>query len=123
LRHRIVNLYGAYNSAYEDRANDYRDLLLDASDNIFNTRFEEFWSGPFESWQQVDSTYSVHNYEENFRRSGEEDIKEGMVPLDFQKLKKDQEYIYFLKTQRNKHYWWMERNITSMYGAINTLLA
>lgn len=92
LRQQIIEVYDAGNTNYKNLVNEYRKLLLDASDQIYNTRFDEFWN------------------------------VEVMVPLDFESLKKDQEYIYFIKTLRNKHRIWMVQNLNRMQVALATLL-
>ena len=39
------------------------------------------------------------------------DMQNGMIPLDYELLKKDKEFRYFLKTLRNQNYWMMEMPI------------
>jgi len=67
------------------------DLVFNAHKTLFPTRFEE-----------------GNNYELNLGefledQGWKEDKKRipGMVPLDYEGLKRDNEYLYFLKTQRN----------------------
>lgn len=92
LRQHIIDVYDAGNTRYKFLIREYREMLLDASDNIYNTRFDEFW------------------------KKGE------MVPLDFEKLKNDHEYLYFIKTLRNKHRIWMAQNLNNMHTSLSTLL-
>ncbi len=88
LRNKIVSLYDDSDSQIEKFESKYIELLFDGSQHVLNTRFVDFWQGDPRS-----------NYQ------GE------MVPLDFEKLKKDQEYIYFLRTLRNEMGWLVERPI------------
>jgi formate dehydrogenase maturation protein FdhE len=45
-----------------------------------------------------------------------------MIPINYENLKNDQEYRYFLKTLINKYNWWVEIQAASMQRAINELL-
>ena len=122
LRRHIINLYGVNNSSYMSRINDYRKVLLDGSNSILITRFEEFWKGPYKQWNTGDDKFDGDNYEENYGYYAGYLPTQEMIPLDFEKLKQDHEYLYFLKTSRNLHYWWMERNIKSMHASLKSLL-
>ena len=80
IRKRIVQLYEDDDEWIVNFEVLYRDFLFDAGKNIFNTRFNNFWGGDYK-----DLTYS----------QGE------MIPLDFESLKTDQEYLYFIQNQKN----------------------
>lgn len=86
IRREIVRLYDDSDGFVEGSENLYKEFLFDASRNIFNTRFDEFWN-------------------DDLGRQSE------MVPLDFENLKRDREYLYFLKTQRNHIGWLLERPV------------
>jgi len=92
LRFHIISLYGAGNTTYKALKNRYAEMILDASENLYNTRFQQFW--------------------------GDTD----MIPLDFEKLKIDQEYLYFIRTQKTKHGIWMLRNLNIMHESLVALL-
>lgn len=85
IRNRIVQLYEDDDEWIVNFEILYRDFLFNASQNIFNTRFEDYWGGDYK-----DLTYSDG----------------AMIPLDFKSLQTDQEYLYFIRTQRN-HLGWM----------------
>jgi len=85
IRERIVRLYEDDDEWIVNFELAYRDFLFDASKDIFNTRFEDFWRGDYK-----DLTYS----------QGE------MIPLDYENLQSDQEYLYFIRTQKN-HIGWL----------------
>jgi len=84
IRKRIVQLYEDDDEWIVNFELVYRDFLFNASQNIFNTRFEEYWGGDYK-----DLTYS----------QGE------MTPLDYENLITDQEYKYFIRTQKNNIGW------------------
>ena len=85
IRKRIAQLYEDDDEWIVNFEILYRDFIIDASQNLFNTRFKEFWGGDYK-----DLTYS----------QGE------MIPLDYENLQSDQEYLYFIRTQKN-HIGWM----------------
>ena len=65
---------------YEDR---YEDLILNTGRSLSSSRFVDYWNG-----------------------ESKNDIIVGeMEPLDFDKLKTDQEYLYHLRTQKNLLKW------------------
>ncbi|NNK80471.1 MAG: hypothetical protein HKO93_03150, partial [Flavobacteriales bacterium] len=84
IRNRIVRLYEDNDEWMVNFELAYRDFLFDASKDIFNTRFEDFWRG-----DHKDLTYT----------------KGEMIPLDFESLQTDQEYLYFIRTQKNQLGW------------------
>jgi hypothetical protein len=85
IRNRIVRLYEDDDEWIVNFELMYRDYLFNASQNLFNTRFKDYWGGDYK-----DLTYS----------DGE------MIPLDYKSLQTDQEYLYFIRTQKN-HLGWM----------------
>ena len=85
IRKRIVQLYEDDDEWIVNFEIVYRDFLFNASQNIFNTRFKDYWGGDYK-----DLTYS----------------KGEMIPLDYENLQSDQEYLYFIRTQKN-HIGWL----------------
>ncbi len=45
-----------------------------------------------------------------------------MIPVDYEKLKDDQEFLYFLKSLKNKHFWFMELDNKNVKRAVTDLL-
>ncbi len=101
IRNRIVRLYEDDDEWIVNFEIAYRDFLFDASQNIFNTRFKDFWRGDYK-----DLTYS----------QGE------MIPLDFENLRTDQEYLYFIRTQKNQLGWMINKPIEETKSKILALL-
>ena len=83
------------NSEYQ-----YLNIILDASKNILNTRFDEVWRGDYK----------------------DPDIYGEMIPLDFELLKKDQQYIYFLKSLRNQHGYLIDKPMEMTELLVNELI-
>lgn len=100
IRDEISFVYDFYDDWIEKFEADYIEFLLNASETLFNTRFVDFWNGDYN-----DPTFV-----------GE------MVPIDFEKLKTDQEYLYFLRTQRNHIGWMIEKPIEATKPRIKKLL-
>ena len=99
LRSDIVTYYSFAENAFEPLATRYSNIMEHAQKNIYNSRFN--------------ASYEI-NLKPNldFHYEGEvKDVGFQMIPNDYEDLKKDKEYMYFLKTQKNQLYWYMERNL------------
>jgi len=105
LRQEIIELYTWSNGAYLTDQNRYRDILENASESILNKRFDEFWKDNYETWKTNSS------YEYNFKSN---ELISEMIPNDFESLKKDNEYLYFLKSLRNRFNWYIEMHFENM---------
>lgn len=91
LRDNISIVFDEYDSWIEEDEGRYVDVLVDAGRNILNTRFHQYWDG-----ELVDGKYV-----------GE------MVPLDYESLKSDQEYLFFIKSLKNQMKWLIDEPIMS----------
>lgn len=80
LRSQIIDLYAQYEVIIRVERNN-TDKMTYAENNIFNSRFDQLYK--YEQNLPVETSY------------GE------MIPLDYEGLKTDDEYKYFLKTYRN----------------------
>lgn len=89
LRLKISEVYDDQDPRIETSEKRYVELIMNAGLNIYNTRFEEFWKGT-----EKDSA-----------------IIGVMIPTDYQSLRDDKEYLYFLKTQLNLMGWLAERQM------------
>ncbi len=91
IRKRIVKLYEDDDEWINNFEIVYRDFLLGSSQDLLNTRFKDFWNGDYRDL--------------NFQ--GE------MIPLDYERLKSDQEYLYFIRTQKHHIGWLIEKPLES----------
>lgn len=107
LRQNIIGLYGRQNTNLKNSYERYYNVLEDGSINILNTRFEEFWDGNYKSWKND---------------TNPDNLKSIMIPLDYEKLKVDQEYLYFLRSLRNRYDWLMESYSGKMIASIKSLI-
>jgi hypothetical protein len=87
LRQQILMVYDDADPWMETCEKRYVDVIFNASSNIYNSRFDEFWNGT-----EKDSV-----------------IIGVMHPLNYNSLKEDKEYLYFLKTQLNFLRWSVEK--------------
>lgn len=85
LRDSLVIAYGKINDWVTDQSRIYHDFMMDAAKNVFNTRFRDYWNTDMNA-----------------------PTKSQMIPIDYEKLKEDQEYLYFLRTQRNLNFHYIE---------------
>lgn len=109
LRQHIILLYDSENNHMVNLIEEYRAIVFDASANLYDSRFDEFW--------KAKDTVQIRN-----NRSETILIPE-MNPIDFEKLKKDKEYLYFLKSLKNQHRYLIEDNIEERFASLKQLLA
>ncbi len=83
LQKKILEVYDDWDPWLETTENIYVALVLEAGKDLYKTRFDQFWHGT-----EKDSVFTGV-----------------MHPVDYDGLKNDPEYSYFLKTQMNMIYW------------------
>jgi hypothetical protein len=98
LRLKIVEIYDDWDPSMETGEKRYVELIMNAGLNIYKTRFDEFWRGTEKGT----------------------DISGVMHPTDYNSLKNDKEYIFFLKTQLNLMGWFIEKSLRE--GTINGII-
>lgn len=86
LQKKILEVYDDWDPWLETTENNYVTMVLEARQDLYKTRFDQFWHGI-----EKDSAFTGT-----------------MHPLDYEALKNDPEYSYFLKTQMNMIYWRVE---------------
>ncbi|PWN05493.1 DUF6090 family protein [Rhodohalobacter mucosus] len=101
LRNSIVDYYSYAEGYGTSLPNRYTNILEEASRNIFIKHFDQMWSSRI-----VDGIY----------------VQGEMVPIDYEALKEDQEYNYFLKTLRNQNYWLSYRPLNAAEQRSNDIL-
>lgn len=114
LRNAIINFYDTDIKSTDWQTETYRSVLMDAAKNILNTRFDSFWEGNYDEY--MDSQLQG----KNFRIS---DLEAVMIPNDYESLKTDKEYIYFLKSLKNINSWHMDRMFKLELREIERLIA
>jgi len=114
LRQELIRLYDHLIIGKNKRNIRYTDLLDEGSANILITRFEELGKGNHESWAEENDYADM-----NFTTDG---LIFEMTPIDYKKLKDDQEYLYFLKSLKNLRFWFVEIDNYSVVKTIKGLL-
>jgi hypothetical protein len=107
LRDKLVSYYSWSSNVLDAQVNKYVQRIEDANSTIFNTRFNALWNG----------NYKKYRVTENF-----DDLKLEMVPNNYNELKKDEEFIYFLRSLKNQFYWDIEVAQNDINEKINDLI-
>jgi hypothetical protein len=106
LRDSIVYVYGWYSEYLNNTKANYEGFMMAAAKNVFNTRFDEFWHADIDGLRYTDISQGT----------GE------MVPVDYESLKTDQEYLYILKSLPNVNYHYIDYPTRKCIMNINMLL-
>ena len=107
LRDKLISYYSWSNNVLDAQINTYVQRIEDASSTIFNTRFNGLWNG----------NYQKYRVTENF-----EDLKLEMIPNNYNELKKDELFMYFLRSLKNQFYWDIEVVQDQINPKINDLI-
>jgi len=83
IRDMIVLVYGEFNTWMSSWEQRYIDEIFDAKRNLFNSRFIDSWKGDYKLPTEIGT----------------------MKPLNYEQLKEDDEFKYFLRTQLNDMGW------------------
>jgi hypothetical protein len=89
VKKEITSYYSFAKRQFDVFINRYALIIEDASKHIFPTRFNALWNN---SYRDPDSALNGGRL---------------MIPNDYEALKKDQEYLYFLRSQKNQLYWYV----------------
>lgn len=100
IRNSLVQLYEDEDLWIKTFETKYVDFIFQASETIFPSRFRDFWHGDY-----LDAAFS----------------KGAMTPLNFEQLKTDQTYLYYLRTQKNHLGWMIKRPIQDTRAKIIAL--
>ena len=82
LREQLIDYYSWAENRFAESTQRYSDVIQSASQNLFSTRFDGMWKG-----------------------TTDEEGELGMKPLNFELLKQDAEYLFFLRTLQNQIFW------------------
>ena len=110
LSQKLIAIYGARNSAMQTHLSLYYNIIENAGFNIFNTRFESSWQSNYEQWKMAQNDQNILN------------VKIEMVPVDYNLLKEDQEYMYFLKSLLNRFNWIYEIQADGLKSELESLI-
>ncbi len=86
LKKEIISYYSFAKRKFEVTIGRYTNIIEDASQDIFNSRFNALWNNTWNNPKAI----RTQNW---------------MIPNDYEALKKDKEYKYFLGSLKNQLYW------------------
>ena len=104
LKKEIISYYTFAKRQFDVSINRYASIIEDASKHIFPTRFNALWN---DSWNDPDKELSGGRL---------------MIPNDYKALKKDKEYLYFLRSQKNQLYWYVRNPLKNAKKRAEKLL-
>ena len=107
LRDKLVSYYSWSSNVLDAQINKYVQRIEDANSTIFNTRFNALWNG----------NYQKYRVTENF-----DDLQLEMIPNNYNNLKKDKVFMYFLRSLKNQFYWDIEVSENNINAKIDDLL-
>jgi len=107
LRDKLISYYSRSSTVLDAQINKYVQRIEDANSTIFNTRFNALWNGDYEKYRMT----------KNF-----DDLKLEMVPNNYDELKKDKEFMYFLRSLKNQFYWDVEVSQNEINKKIDDLI-
>ncbi|PNQ73118.1 hypothetical protein C1T31_09005 [Hanstruepera neustonica] len=107
LRDKLISYYSWSSNVLDESTRIYVKRIEDANSTIFNTRFNALWNGNYEKYRTT----------KNF-----DDLKLEMIPNNYDELKTDKEFMYFLRSLKNQFYWDVEARQNDIREKINDLI-
>ena len=107
LRDKLISYYSWSNTVLDAQISKYVQRIEDANSTVFNTRFVALWNGNYEK-------YRVNK---NF-----DDLELEMTPINYNELKKDKVFMYFLRSLKNQFYWDIEVSQNDINKKIDDLI-
>lgn len=89
IRDLIIFVYGEQNPWMKNWETRYFDGLFQAHNDLYNTRFKDFWKGDYKDQSVVGI----------------------MEPLNYESLKTDDKYLYHIRTQNNLIGWLVNKPV------------
>jgi len=95
LRVKLLTIIAVYEEIYKPKRQLYEHNIVVTSRNMLKSRFDGMW---------------INNFEEAYNPEKHEmpELKFSMIPINYEKLKTDQEYLFFLRSLKNDFFWHVE---------------
>ena len=95
LRAKLLTIITTYEEIYKPKRQQYEHNIVVTSRNMLKSRFDGMW---------------INNYEQAYgpEKHGDSELKFSMIPINYEKLKTDQEYLFFLRSLKNDFFWHVE---------------
>ena len=95
LRVKLLTLIAIHEEIYKPKRQLYEHNIAVTSRNMLKSRFDGMW---------------INNFEEAYDPEKHEmpELKFSMIPINYEKLKTDQEYLFFLRSLKNDFFFHVE---------------
>ena len=113
LKQDIINFYSFAGNGLKQAGSKYSTILADASKNIYDKHFDALWEPLSREKREQKYLYDTNS---------SEGIVNTMTPRDFNALKQDYEFMYFLKSLRNQQFWHVIRPAKKIEVGLNSIL-
>lgn len=110
LKEEILKFYSYAENNLLQTSQRYTAIIDDASKTIYNKRFDAIYEPNSREFYSKGTAILGGDY------------KVVMKPLDYESLKNDKEFMYYLKSLRNQQYWLITTNINRIEKDLNTIL-
>ena len=100
LRNNLISYYSWGSTILNRDVDRYISIIDNASANIFNSRFRALWNGNYKKIKIDKNNVALLELE--------------MIPNDYERLKEDNEFLYFLRSLKNQYFWLNELNQTEI---------
>ncbi len=96
LSKNIIVYYSYSSTSYQQAIHDYRTIIMESNKEIISERFDSLWNGDYTTYRKTQKYEDFNGY---------------MVPIDYEALKHDRKYRFYLSGLKNQLYWFIERSI------------
>lgn len=107
LRDKMISYYSWSSAVLDAQINKYVQRIEGANSTIFNTRFVALWNGNYQKYRLTKIF---------------DDLEIEMVPINYNELKKDKVFMYFLRSLKNQFYWDIEVTQIDLNAKIEDLI-
>ena len=107
LRDNLISYYSWSSNVLDKQIDQYVQRIENANSTLFNSRFNAMWNGNYKKYRET----------KNF-----DDLEIEMIPNNYNQLKMDDEFMYFLRSLRNQFYWEIEVSQNDINEKVNDLI-
>ena len=111
LKEEIINFYDFAQNALRTNFEAYRQIIDNGSNTVYRKHFDAFWE-----------PVSRELYSTEESPFGKDHLIVVMQPTNYEHLKKDKEFMYYLKSLRNQQYWYITINVMKIQKDLTNIL-
>ena len=90
----IISYYSYMENNYDRNINLYVGFVSEANSSIISYRFEALWLADYDTYRKTQAY---------------DDLQAYMIPRDYEALKSDHEYHFYLSSIKSQNYWFIDR--------------